>query len=574
MIYEPLKSYRQEYEKSIERNAADFFDELVKKSKTKVSKNKETVAKYDEEMKKYEQSEKRKKRFANLKGLSIFGCVLILLGSLICAIYSIMLFYQEDSPLYKKIIFPILVFAFAALGVYCVLVVMKKFDPKIKLFQNKSDEHKEAAYKYLAEAKKQMEKLNSMFNGSMVKEVSMRTVPNIKIDPYFNMSTYAYLLSKKSIGRISDENTAVIDCLSGSIESNPFVFVRYKKLTMINKTYYGSITVTHHKVDSEGKSYTETEFVSACYVAPAPIYGTNTVLIYQNDAAPDLTFRRSESGIDGVNSNESKNFIDKKKKELRKYEKECLSSGKYNFTVMANEDFDALFGAWNRNNEVQYRLLFTPLAQINMMDLITSGYPYGDDFTFEKRRLNNYLTSVHMQSFKMDIPASTFQSYSLEKSKDAFIKECSEFFTSLYFDLAPILSIPLYQQYKSKEKIYNLNNGVPSRFLSPWEADAVANALPKMDVMPQGSQTEDITNTTFLAKSDDSDEVQIVSRSFYTVDRLTFVPETDSEGQIHDVPVHWVEYIPIERSTLVKIYPPSEDVPYQNGPRNMKVFYW
>ena len=53
-----------------------------------------------------------------------------------------------------------------------------------------------------------------------------------------------------------------------------------------------------------------------------------------------------------------------------------------NFTEMGNAKFDALFGAVDRNNEVEFRVLFTPLAQKNMLDLLTDKNHYGDDFYF------------------------------------------------------------------------------------------------------------------------------------------------------------------------------------------------
>ena len=40
------------------------------------------------------------------------------------------------------------------------------------------------------------------------------------------------------------------------------------------------------------------------------------------------------------------------------------------FQEMANSEFDVLFGANDRDHEVQFRLMYTPLAQRNTVDLI------------------------------------------------------------------------------------------------------------------------------------------------------------------------------------------------------------
>ena len=59
-----------------------------------------------------------------------------------------------------------------------------------------------------------------------------------------------------------------------------------------------------------------------------------------------------------------------------------------NFTAMTNDKFDVLFGATDRTNETEFRLLFTPLAQNSMINLIENAKPYGDDFYFVKENLS------------------------------------------------------------------------------------------------------------------------------------------------------------------------------------------
>ena len=85
---------------------------------------------------------------------------------------------------------------------------------------------------------------------------------------------------------------------------------------------------------------------------------------------------------------------------------------------MSNTRFEVLFGALDRTNEVQFRELFTPLAQTNMVDLILSKTGYGDDFNFRKRRRMNEIVSEHSQGRVMNLVPKDYTSYSFD-----FIKE-------------------------------------------------------------------------------------------------------------------------------------------------------
>ena len=56
-------------------------------------------------------------------------------------------------------------------------------------------------------------------------------------------------------------------------------------------------------------------------------------------------------------------------KKLEKKSRKSVNQGT-NYTVFGNSEFEVLFGATNRNHEVQFRLLFTPLAQTELLKLM------------------------------------------------------------------------------------------------------------------------------------------------------------------------------------------------------------
>ena len=113
---------------------------------------------------------------------------------------------------------------------------------------------------------------------------------------------------------------------------------------------------------------------------------------------------------------------------------------------MSNTDFEVLFDALDRTNEVQFRTLFTHLAQTNMVALILSKLGYGDDFNFIKQKRMNKIISTHSQGRPINISARSYPSYSFDIIKDNFITKNTDFFKAVYFDFAPLWAIPIYQE--------------------------------------------------------------------------------------------------------------------------------
>lgn len=63
-----------------------------------------------------------------------------------------------------------------------------------------------------------------------------------------------------------------------------------------------------------------------------------------------------------MNERQLEKYVKRETKKLEQKEEKATKNGE-NFTVMANNEFDALFNGDDRDNEVEFRLLFTPLAQ-------------------------------------------------------------------------------------------------------------------------------------------------------------------------------------------------------------------
>ena len=154
---------------------------------------------------------------------------------------------------------------------------------------------------------------------------------------------------------------------------NPFAFCKLLQMTWGSETYSGSITIhwTTVERDSNGKRYTQhhSEVLTATVTKPKPVYGENTIFVYANDAAPNLTFSRRCSELSQLGNG----FFDRMKirserKKLEEFSRNLEDES--NYTMMANKEFETLFNTMDRNDEVEFRVLFTPMAQRNMLELL------------------------------------------------------------------------------------------------------------------------------------------------------------------------------------------------------------
>jgi len=111
------------------------------------------------------------------------------------------------------------------------------------------------------------------------------------------------------------------------------------------------------------------QVLTATVNKPCPRYYEQPYLVYANNAAPDLIFSRQDSDAEHMTEKQVDKKVAKDIKKLSKKSEKSITKGE-NYTVLSNSEFEVLFGATNRNNEVQFRLLFTPLAQRELLAIM------------------------------------------------------------------------------------------------------------------------------------------------------------------------------------------------------------
>lgn len=549
ILLEPLKAYKSVYKQAVNDEAGKFFDELVAKSGIDVEANRQTVKELKKKQKEADEINKKINKLKVGKGFSIFGIIIGFLMTIICLF---LLFGTVDPDIAINIILAIVGLA---LGIGLIVVIVKVINPKIKdqtLVLNKIlDKIKELK----ALAYSQMAPLNALYDWNMATTIIEKVIPILDFDKYFDGSKYLSLIDNYGFSELTDVNQSTLYVQSGTILGNPFLIQKQKVHNIVQKTYSGSIVIhwTETYRDSKGNlnTRTRTQTLTAYVQHPAPEYTNQTALIYGNDAGPDLSFSRAPSGMSGKSEKEINKFVRSKEDDLQKMAEKSIKRGDKNpFTPLANTEFEVLFGALDRDHNVQYRLLFTPLAQKNEVDLITSTDGYGDDYYFYKHKKINVISSRHSQLEDLSGNPSIFIGYDHDVARKIFIDYVNNFFKAVYFDFAPLLSIPLYQQMKSLDYIYGKD--CPYNY-SAYEHEVFANAFPEEYLKDPLSITTCMLKTRVIRVDGKSDKVEITAYSYRGEERVDYVRKMGGDGHMHTIPVYWTEYIPLTRVSLMEL---------------------
>ena len=501
VIYDPLEEFSKKYKDLHKEHTTKFFDELVKQSGIDIGANQKTVKLYTE--------------------------------------------YKENlAKLRKKLNWRRFWRVLMCLTVVLIPVVILKLTPAIKTLRGEIEEADRKADELLAEANGQMLPLNGLFTDKDAIKLIETTLPLLHFEEQFTARQEEDMRTNYDFGEGGAEESA-LDVLAGRYNENPFLFENKVVHTMGTETYHGSKTIhwteTYRDSDGKLKTRTRSETLHASVTKPKPFFKTQVILNYCAQGGPDLSFSRDASHLEKLSEKEIERFVKRGEKNLKRRTDRAISE-ESNFMSMSNSDFEVLFDALDRNNEVQFRTLFTPLAQTNMVDLILSKEGYGDDFHFIKTKRSNRIIANHSQGRALKLSAKEYPSYSYDIIRDNFIAKNTEFFKAVYFDFAPLLAIPAYQE----RPVHSLKP-IPdySGLYALKECETLANAIEPEKVVHPDSETSAILKSSFVATCDNRDEVRITAYSYATEDREDVVSVFGGDGRYHNVYVPWKEYIPL-----------------------------
>ena len=555
-LYEPRKLYASIFEKQFHANAEKYFDDLARTAKTDIGANENHVKAYEAAKAEVEAAKKKLNGAKRGKGFLIFGFILMFVIALVTLIIGIM---NAGTMWWMFLITA----ACVVLGIMGIVYMKTAVNKKVAAAKAVLEEKEKKANDALNVCKADMATLNALMDDAMPRDVLEQTTPIIDLDRQFSPERLSYLMNRFGMEEETDPNTSVVGVVSGQIQGNPFILEKVFTHDFHNKTYEGSVTYTYTttSVDSKGNTvtHTHTDTLYAEIERPAPFYDYETRLIFGSEVAPDLKFTRSPSGMSGASEKEAAKFVKERVKALDKMEEKAIKAGK-SFTKLGNDEFEAYFGADDRNNEVQYRLMFTALAQRNMLDLIKNPTPYGDDFYMVKDKMLTSVASGHSQNFDYNVDVSYFYDYDFKAGKKRFISYCDSFIRGLFFDLAPILSIPLYQLHRPKEYIYNRD--YPCNTTS-FEHEILANRMSADGFRPKDADPSlPLLLKQMTAKAiEGGDEVRVSAMSYQTFPEVEYVTKMGRDGRPHTIPIHWTRYERVTSENNIAVFDSRKNRP-------------
>lgn len=512
MIYNPSEEFDSKFKALHLEKTNAYFNELVERSGVDIEANRKTVAEYDS----CEATEAKLKKKINLwRFLRVLMIITLIL----------------------------------------IPLVIIKITPKIRAMREELRTTDDRSNELLASAQKQMTSLNVLFTDLDALTIVESTVPQINFAPYFSAEQEENMRVNYDFPEGGSAEETSIGVLAGEYNGNPFLFEDKLIHKMGLKTYDGYKTIhwTESYRDSNGnyRTRTRSQTLHATVTKPAPFYSAEVMLNYCAQGGPDLCFTRDATHLDRKTDKEIDRYVKRGERKLKKMTDEAIKENR-DFVGMSNTDFEVLFDALDRNDEVQFRTLFTPLAQTNMVDLIRSKTGFGDDFNFIKTKRTNKIITKHSRRRDLFPRPSAYVSYSFDIIRENFKKTNEDFFKAVYFDFAPLLAIPIYQE----RPVHSLKP-IPEkpRTYSYGEFEAMANALDKASVVHPSTATPAILKTSFISSEGDLDVIDVHAHTYETLPRVDFVMVLGGDGRMHSVAVPWDEYLPLERTERFTVCP-------------------
>ncbi len=537
LLLEPLKYYTSVKEKHRDL-VNSYFEKLYIQSGVDGAANERTVAAYHRQQQLLAELGERRMRYKIFRVLSIIAAIL-------CAVAAVLI-------LNNGIWWGLFGFLFTA---GFVLLWIRKLNPLIRKAADSYAKAEAEAARLLAEANAQMAPLNALFDNTDLHRLIEQVMPEVKFH-YSLLPAHFEMLRDCDYSELFDECNSILDTTAGTLCENPFLFLRYQTQTMRDRIYQGhlSISWSERVRDSNGHYRTvhRSQTLTASVSRPVPSYENTTCLLYGAQSAPELFFSRHGTHVEDLSERALRRRIENGTEDLQKKARKATQKGG-NFQEMANNEFEVLFGAHNRTNEVQFRVMYTPLAQENTTALLLDEKEgWGDDFHFIKNRRCNIIRSEHAQSWDMNTGPHHYRSYSLAEARAKFEARNVDYFRSVFFDFAPLLAVPSYQDSPAVSL-----SGAPrtDRNSTDYEYEVVANMLginhfAHPNTAPEGGVT---LKAKFLRREGDTDYANIMAYSFYTERRVTYVPVFGGDGRTHDVPVYWTEYLPLMQKRTIGV---------------------
>ena len=534
LYLEPLKYYEYFLKQEHLKNIEECFEKIAKDSKVDAEANKLTCKKYYAE----NAALNKLKKSLNATRAGIIIMVILMVAGIIGGIMCLIGGSSSGNMVMIIIGIVLLVVAVAALLLWLLVFRARK-----KNLQSLVDKKQKIVDQLQLEAYKQVAPLNGALGPELATQLMEKTAPLIDFDEYLSSKTEDRIVEqfKDKLDTSIDHSTLVLQ--SGNINTNPFLLRQKLVMEMKPETYTGTLLITYTRTVSDGngghRTITVTQTLVATVTEPKPNYSVQTGLTYYTDAASQLSFYRRPAGLVGKSDKQIDRIVEKEDKENTKLAEKAVKKGQ-TYTKFANSKFEAYINSERRDNEVEYRILFTPLAQNNFV----YSFSKQDDIYFEKKKCINNIYSTHDTNMDYSGDISNYYHFDYEVIKKNFTDYNVKFFDGLYFDMLPLLNIPLYHQHQSAPFVDRSKEAL----ISFYEAEVLVNKFDPSVFKPRDCATDVILKPVL-----DGRNLLVTAHGFKAIPRTKFVPTMGGDGNMHPVPVNYYEYQRVNCITPVNL---------------------
>lgn len=536
----PLEAYQSRLKREHFLLVRKTLDELIQRSGVDVAANQATIQQLNTVQARLEEA---RKGLGFWKGLNALLVFLLIGGAIAAGLMVLAMITATELPHRTRIL---LVGALVALGAWLLNQFWVK-EGMAQASQRVAALETEAS-RLEAEAWAQMEPLNRLFTWDTVTDLLRQVLPDVQFDRMLSQQRVDDL--EVGLGW-SDEATREISIRqlqSGEIQGNPFLMAEGLSSRMGEKIYSGTKTVLVRRTVYDGRRQTVRlvpEVLRATVTKPFPVYFPVAFVLFGSDAAPNLVFSREPS----KHSGQEDTFFNRLAKRRTTKELEAFSRNlddEYGFTMMANREFETLFHAKDRSDEREFRLLFTPYAQQEMVKLLNdTTVGFGDNFRMIKERCITAVFPSHLLKTELSLAPGHFRNNDIVALKQHFVQYNVDYFKAFYFALAPLMTIPLYCQRRTPTQMLTHRTATET---ASYENEVIANAYGDAFFKPAKCVTPCLLKTTTRGAGD-ATQFDVTAYGYRAVPRTDYVRCYDSDGNGHQVPVQWNEYLPVQATT-------------------------
>ena len=398
--YDILKNFKKSFLR-LKDSAASFFDLASNSAKINYYEHNslknefESLKKIDDEI-----IENRKRL---LKKVRIINYTIFSLLVFLVSVFGYLIFVFSKNKILFILGVTIFLLTLLVYFIYRSILYFKEISKRVLLAQNKVDENV-IVYKN----KILLKDLIYLLNDSSAKHLINKANENITLNFDDELDNDLSL---------ANDNLKYINLTEGASLKTGII---YKRSFIFSKEEYDA-------------SYVKSKYKEK-------IIKNKIKLIVPFDHLNNLTFERVRSNNLFLPLKEQAILHNLEAKELDRMQTETKD---ITFTKLEDELFETMFESYNRSNEISYRMMFTPVARNNYINILkNNNLGYGDIYDIKK--LDKYfLTDVYFpQDESIDYMFYFDNMVDIKKIRAEFIKSQLRYFRVIFFIFAPILSIP------------------------------------------------------------------------------------------------------------------------------------